>query len=52
MDDKNKDFDDFIGYVAMVNSDNVMPKGCGFLLPTIIAVVLILCLLYTCLGGN
>jgi len=50
MDDKNNNFDDFTGYVAMVNSDDATRKGCGFLIPAILAVVLILCLLSTCLG--
>ena len=54
MGDNNDDFDDFTGYVAMVNSGDAYtaPKGCGFLIPAIIAVVLILCLLSTCLGGG
>ena len=52
MDDKNNNFDDFTGYVAMVNSGDAYaaPKGCGFLIPAILAVVLIFCLLSTCLG--
>jgi len=50
MDDKNNNFDDFTGYVAMVNSDNATRKGCGYVIPAIIAVLLILCLLSTCLS--
>jgi hypothetical protein len=50
MDDKNNDFDDFTGYVAMVNDDGTTQKGCGSLITAIIAVLLILCLLSTFLG--
>jgi hypothetical protein len=50
MDNKNDDFDDFIGYVAMVNDDGTTKKGCGSFISAMIAVILILCLLSTCLG--
>ena len=50
MGDNNDDFDDFTGYVAMVNDGNPVPKGCGSLITILILVLLFLCLLSTCLG--
>ena len=50
MNNNNEDFDDFIGYVAMVNDDGTTKKGCGPLFTALIAVMLILCLLSTCLS--
>ncbi len=50
-DDPNNDFDDSVGYIAMVNDDGTNKKGCGSLITALIAILLILCLLSQCLGA-